>query len=46
MKKTIVITGVGKGFGKELIKHLVDSYYVIGITRSKEDVIQLSLIHI
>lgn len=41
MKKTIVITGVGKGFGKELIKHLVDSYYVIGITRSEKDVIEL-----
>lgn len=41
MKKTIVISGVGKGFGKELIKYFVDSYYVIGITRSEEDIKQL-----
>ena len=41
MKKTIVISGVGKGFGKQLMKYFVDSYYVIGITRSEEDTIQL-----
>ena len=37
MKKTIVITGVGKGFGRELLNYFVKDYYVIGITRSEDD---------
>lgn len=38
MKQTVVITGIGKGIGKELLMHLVDKYYVIGITKSRDDI--------
>ena len=38
MKKVIILTGVGKGFGRELFKYFVRDYYVIGITRSAVDV--------
>ena len=38
MKKTLVISGVGKGFGRALLTYFVNDYYVIGITRSEEDV--------
>ena len=41
MKKTIVITGVGKGFGRQLLTYFVKDYYVVGITRSKDDVINI-----
>jgi len=37
MNKTVVITGVGKGFGRELLKSLCRDYYVIGISRTSED---------
>lgn len=36
--KTVLITGVGKGFGKELLLKLKDKYSLIGITRSQEDI--------
>lgn len=38
MKKTIIITGVGKGFGKDLFEYFLPHYYVIGLTRTQEDV--------
>jgi NAD(P)-dependent dehydrogenase (short-subunit alcohol dehydrogenase family) len=38
MRKVIIITGIGKGFGKELLKYFVKDYYIIGITRSKDDI--------
>ena len=38
MRPIIIVTGVGKGFGKELLKYFVKDYYVIGITRSEDDV--------
>ena len=38
MRQVIIITGVGKGFGKELLKYFVKDYYVIGITRSEDDI--------
>lgn len=38
MKRVVVITGVGKGFGKELLKSLCKDYYVIGISRTSEDI--------
>jgi NAD(P)-dependent dehydrogenase (short-subunit alcohol dehydrogenase family) len=38
MKDSIVITGVGKGFGAELFKYFIQKYYVIGLTRSDKDV--------
>lgn len=41
MKKTIVITGVGKGFGRGLFESLSDKYTIIGVTRSKEDAKEL-----
>ena len=37
-KKNILITGVGKGIGYELVKQcLSNGYYVYGLTRSKSD---------
>jgi NAD(P)-dependent dehydrogenase (short-subunit alcohol dehydrogenase family) len=42
MKKTLIITGVGKGFGEQLIRHFCHQYYVIGITRSQDDINRLS----
>ena len=41
MKPTVVITGVGKGFGKQLLSHLSRCYHVIGLTRSAVDIDQL-----
>lgn len=38
MRQVIIITGVGKGFGRELLKYFVEDYYVIGITRSEDDI--------
>jgi NAD(P)-dependent dehydrogenase (short-subunit alcohol dehydrogenase family) len=38
LKRTVIITGVGKGFGKELLKYFIQYYYVIGITKSIDDV--------
>lgn len=37
MNKVVVITGVGKGFGRELVKSLCNDYYVIGISRTSDD---------
>lgn len=37
MKKVIVITGVGKGFGEKLLRHFSSEYVVIGLTRSEAD---------
>jgi NAD(P)-dependent dehydrogenase (short-subunit alcohol dehydrogenase family) len=42
MRKTIIITGVGKGFGEQLIRHFCRDYHIIGITRSQDDVNRLS----
>ena len=37
-KKNILITGVGKGIGFELVKQCLESgSYVYGLTRSKND---------
>ena len=37
-KKNILITGVGKGIGYELLKQCLDNgSYVYGLTRSKSD---------
>ena len=42
MIKTIIVTGVSKGFGKELFKYLQSkNYYVIGIIRNKKDEIEI-----
>lgn len=41
MKKVVVITGVGKGFGRELAKQISDKYYVVGLSRSNEDLVSL-----
>ena len=38
MRQVIIVTGVGKGFGKSIFKYLIKDYYVIGITRSEEDI--------
>jgi gluconate 5-dehydrogenase len=37
MKDVLVITGVGKGFGRALFEHFVSTFHVIGITRSSLD---------
>jgi NAD(P)-dependent dehydrogenase (short-subunit alcohol dehydrogenase family) len=42
MKKTLVITGVGKGFGEQLLRHFCRYYHVVGITRSQDDICRLS----
>lgn len=36
-KKLVVITGVGKGFGRELVKSLAQDYEVLGISRTLSD---------
>lgn len=36
--KTVLITGVGKGFGKEIFLKLRNKYALIGVTRSQEDI--------
>ena len=38
MRPVLIITGVGKGFGRELLKYFVRDYFVVGITRSEEDI--------
>lgn len=42
MKKIVVITGVGKGFGRELAVFLAKDFHIIGISRSAEDIGSLS----
>ena len=42
MKKSLVITGVGKGFGGQLLRHFCRDYHVIGITRNQDDINRLS----
>ena len=37
MKKIVLISGVGKGFGRELVKSLSKDFTVLGISRTKED---------
>lgn len=41
MRRIVVITGVGKGFGRALFSHFLKDYYVVGVTRSKEDIEQI-----
>ncbi len=38
MRRIIIITGIGKGFGNALLKYFVKDYYVIGITKSEDDI--------
>lgn len=45
MKESLIITGVGKGFGAELFKHFLPKYHVIGLTRSQSDVDRLMTEH-
>lgn len=41
MRPVLIITGVGKGFGRELLKYFVRDYFVVGITRSEEDIFEI-----
>lgn len=41
MKKAVIITGVGKGFGKKLCKFLCKNYYILGFSRSSDDLEEL-----
>ena len=38
MKKAILISGVGKGFGRELVKSLSKDYAVLGVSRTETDI--------
>lgn len=42
MKKVVLISGVGKGFGRRLVKSLSKDYDVIGISRTQSDLDSLS----
>lgn len=42
MKKVILISGVGKGFGRELAKSLSKDYAVLGVSRTEKDLESLS----
>ncbi len=37
MKRVVVVSGVGKGFGRELAKGLIDDYHVVGLSRRASD---------
>lgn len=37
MKKVVVVSGVGKGFGRELAKGLVGDYHIVGLSRNGHD---------
>jgi NAD(P)-dependent dehydrogenase (short-subunit alcohol dehydrogenase family) len=42
MKKGVIITGVGKGLGRQIFKYFTEKkVFVYGITRSKKDIIDL-----
>jgi 2-dehydro-3-deoxy-D-gluconate 5-dehydrogenase len=41
MRPVIIVTGVGKGFGRQLFKKFVSDYHVVGITRSADDISSL-----
>lgn len=41
MKNAIIITGVGKGFGEQLLRYFSSQYHVIGLTRSQSDIDRL-----
>lgn len=41
MKKVVVITGAGKGFGRELVKALSDEFSVVAISRTETDLLSL-----
>lgn len=43
MRKIVIITGVGKGFGRELLFGLCNEYHIIGITRSQDDIEWLNI---
>jgi NAD(P)-dependent dehydrogenase (short-subunit alcohol dehydrogenase family) len=45
MKQAVVITGVGKGFGDQLLRHFSKEYHVIGLTRSQNDIDRLTIDH-
>lgn len=41
MKKVVLITGAGKGFGRELVKALSDGFSVVAISRTEADLLSL-----
>lgn len=41
MKKVVLITGAGKGFGRELVKALSDEFRVVAISRTEADLVSL-----
>ena len=46
MSQNILITGIGKGLGREIFLQTVNSgAYVIGVTRSKKDIKDLNKIN-
>ena len=36
MREALLISGVGKGFGRSLAKHLVSDFHIVGISRNPE----------
>jgi 3-oxoacyl-[acyl-carrier protein] reductase len=43
MNKTIIISGIGKGFGEQMLRHFSNKYRIIGLTRSQSDIDRLLL---
>ena len=41
MKKIVLVTGAGKGFGRELVKALSDEFIVVAISRTEADLVSL-----
>lgn len=41
MKKIVIITGAGKGFGRELVKALSGEFSVVAISRTEADLVSL-----
>lgn len=37
LKKVVVISGVGKGFGRELVRGLIGEYHILGLSRDPDD---------
>ena len=41
MKKVVLVSGAGKGFGRELVKSLSEEYAVLGVSRTEADLTSL-----
>jgi short-subunit dehydrogenase len=42
MKKGVIVTGVGKGIGRQILNYFIEKeIFVYGITRNKKDIVDL-----